>query len=289
MSKFTVRSGKNSMEDFMKFFKYFLEPLMEEEGATGGAATAASTASTETGTEGATSGSATQIPDGNKPDAAWAEMRRKAKLADDLLKENEGYKAKFEKLDKKALPSGFKTVDEYLDYLDTLNDEPATQQEQTQQTQTQPAIDVNKIIDAVMGKINEHPVLKQAQKTQQDTFLVKSFAEAQKAFSDIQKPEDIPVEVWEAWDEGKSGRTLLSHLKEYRYDADIEAARKAGANQQKAQTMSTAHTAQVNGANAATEYDNVVVPEETKRQLEKIGIKDPNKQKYYYARHHRTE
>jgi hypothetical protein len=211
-------------------------------------------------------------------------MRRKAKLADDLLKENEGYKSKFDKISKKALPEGYSSIDEYLESLDTIDEVPFTP-EQTEK----PAIDKNTISEIVKSVINEHPVFKQAQKTQQDTFLVNSYSEAQKAFPDIKKPEDIPVEVWNAWDEGKSKRTLVSHLKEYRYDVDMENARKTGANQVKAQTMSTAHTAQVNGSTTASEYDNVIVPEATRKQLERIGVKDPVKQKMYYVKHHRTE
>jgi hypothetical protein len=271
------------MEDFMKLFEYFKTPFMDGEGDKGGAATTTTTTVIPEGTQ-ANTGAADQIPDGNKPDAAWAEMRRKAKLADDLLKENEGYKSKFEKISKKALPEGYTTVDEYLEYLDGLDEVPFTPEKPEK-----PVIDEKKIIDAVMGKISEHPIIKSVQKERQDRFLVNSFQEVQKAFPDIKEPKDIPVEVWNAWDEGKSKRTLVSHLKEHRYDSDIEAAKKAGANQEKATVMSTAHTAKVNGSTTASEYDNVIVPDSVKKQLESQGIKDPMKQKYYYAKYHRTE
>jgi CRISPR/Cas system-associated endonuclease/helicase Cas3 len=268
------------MEAIM-LFKYYPIPLMDEIDASGGAASVeVTTQNTEPeGTQAQSSGTADPIPDGNKPDAAWAEMRRKAKLADDLLKENEGYKSKFEKINKKALPEGYKSVDEYLEYLDGLDEVPFTPEPE------KPAIDENKIIDAILKKVTDLPVIKSVQKERQDRFLVNSFSEAQKAFTDIKKPEDIPLDVWNAWDEGKSNRTLLSHLKEYRYDMDIENARKTGANQAKATVMSTAHTAQVNGANAASEYDNVTVPDEVRKNLERVGIKDPLKQKMAYAKH----
>jgi hypothetical protein len=267
------------MEDFMKLFEYFKTPFMDGEGDKGGAATTTATTVIPEGTHDDNSGSVTPIPDGNKPDAAWAEMRRKAKLADDLLKENEGYKSKFEKIGKKALPEGYKTVDEYLEYLDGLDEVPFTPEK--------PVIDEKKIIDAVMGKISEHPIIKSVQKERQDRFLVNSFQEVQKSFPDIKEPKDIPVEVWNAWDEGKSKRTLVSHLKEHRYDSDIEAAKKAGANQEKATVMSTAHTAKVNGSTTASEYDNVIVPDTIRRNLELVGIKDPLKQKMAYAKHGR--
>jgi hypothetical protein len=263
--------------EVIMLFKYFPIPLMEEIDANGGAAgVEVTTQNTDTTGQAQSLGAADPIPDGNKPDAAWAEMRRKAKLADDLAKENEGYKSKFEKISKKALPEGYKSVDEYLEYLDSIDETPFTPEK--------PAIDENKIIDAILKKVTDLPVIKSVQKERQDRFLVNSFTEAQKSFPDIKKPEDIPVDVWNAWDEGKSNRSLVSHLKEYRYDMDIENARKTGANQAKSTVMSTAHTAQVNGANAASEYDSVVVPDKVKRNFELLGITDPLKQKMAYAK-----
>ena len=269
----------------MNLFKYFPIPLMEELDASGGNA-GGTVSPNNTAPEGKiddNSGSVTPAPDGNKPDAAWAEMRRKAKLADDLLKENEGYKSKFEKISKKALPEGYSTVDEYLEYLDGLDEVPFTPEPE----KARPAFDENKIIEAVMKKVSENPIIKSVEKERQDRFLVNTYTEAKKAFPDIKKPEDIPIEVWEAWDEGKSKRTLLSHLKESRYDTDIEAAKKAGANQVTSTVMSTAHTSKVNGSTTTSEYDNVIVPDKVRKNMELLGIKDPMKQKIAYARHKR--
>jgi hypothetical protein len=273
----------------MNLFKYFPIPLMDEIDASGGAAgeSVIPGNTVPEGSQAQESGTADQIPDGTKPDAAWAEMRRKAKLADDLLKENEGYKSKFEKLSQKSvLPEGYESIDDYIEnYIDKMDEIPFMPE--TSKEADKPSIDKNIISEIVKSVINEHPVLKQAQKTQQDTFLVGSFKKAQEVFQDIKKAEDIPIEIWDAWDEGKSGRTLLSHLKEYRYDTDIENAKKSGASQAKATIMSTAHTAQVNGANSATDYDNVIVPDKIKKNLELVGIKDPLKQKMYYKKHNR--
>jgi len=279
--------------EVIMFGKYFPIPLMEELDASGGAAGDIVTPENTdtTGTTGEITGAADPIPDGTKPDAKWAELRRKAELADRLTKENEGYKSKFDKLAKKALPEGFSSVDEYLEYLENIGEAPETPE--TQYDTPEAEVDEKKIFDILTKKIdekvNEHPLIKEAAKERKDRFLVNSFKDVQKAFTDIRKAQDIPEEVWKAWDEGKSKRTLLSHLKEYRYDTDVENARKTGANQAKATLMSTSHTAQVNGANAAAEYENVTVPVETQRQLEKAGIKDPLKQKMYYQKYHRTE
>jgi len=275
--------------EVIMFGKYYPTPLMDELDASGGAAGEVVTPDNTdaTGTTGEITGAAAPTPDGNKPDAAWAEMRRKAKLADDLLKENEGYKSKFDKLAKKALPEGFSSVDEYLDYLESIGETPETIETQLEK----PVVDEKKIFDVLTQKIdekvNEHPLIKAAEKERKDRFLVNSFKEAQKVFPDIQKAEDIPKEVWLAWDEGKSKRSLMSHLKEHRYDTDVESARKTGANQAKATVMSTAHTAQVNGANAAAEYDNVIVPEAVRKNLELVGVRDPMEQKKAYVKYRR--
>jgi hypothetical protein len=273
--------------EVIMLFKYFPIPLMEELDASGGSTreVVAPNNTDTTGNTSATTGVADQIPDGNKPSAEWAEMRRKAKLADDYEKKVKDYESKFEKISKKALPEGYTTVDEYLEFLDGLDEVPFTPEKQP----TKPAIDENKIIEAVMKRVEENPTMKAVQKERQDRFLVNSFTEAQKAFPDIKKPEDIPLAVWEAWDEGKSKRTLLSHLKEHRYDSDIETARKTGANQVKATVMSTAHTAQVNGTTTVSDYENVIVPDAVRRNLELVGIKDPLKQKMAYFKHGHRE
>jgi hypothetical protein len=273
--------------EVIMFGKYYPIPLMDELDANGGAVGDVVTPdNTDTmGTTGVNAGTADPIPDGTKPDAKWAELRRKAEMADKLMQENEGYKTKFDKLTKKALPEGFSSVDDYLDYLESIGETSETIQPET------PVVDEGKIYEVLTKKIdekvNEHPLIKAAEKERKDRFLVNSFKEAQKVFPDIKEAKDIPEEVWKAWDEGKSKRSLLSHLKEHRYDTDVESARKTGANQAKAIVMGTAHTAQVNGANAAAEYDNVIVPESVRKNLELVGVKDPMEQKKAYVKYHR--
>jgi hypothetical protein len=269
-------------------FEYIKQPFMSDE-IDGGGANGGEIAATQIEDTGANDSVVAEQKDfkNDSQNAAFAELRRKAKLADDLLKENEGYKSKFDKLTKKALPEGFSSVDDYLDYLESIG----VDTEQVAKPEEKPAVDSKKIIEelskTIDAKVNDHPLIKQAEKERQDRFLVNSFKEAQKLFPDIQKASDIPKEVWTAWDEGKSKRSLVSHLKEHRYDTDVENAKKTGANQAKATVMSTAHTAQVNGTNAAAEYDNVVVPDVIKKNMELMGIKDPMKQKMYYSKHKR--
>ncbi len=213
----------------------------------------------------------TTVPDGNKPNAAWADMRKKAKEADEL-------KTKLDKLSK-ALPDGYGSIDEFLEALDSpQNYTPAVEKD---------TVDETKVSEIVKKIIDNAPEIKSFKEEHRNRFLVDSFNAAQKAFSDIKKAEDIPLEVWEAWDEGKSGRTLVSHLKEYRYDGDIQKARQQGASQATAQVMSKDHLNQVQGTQSKTEYDDIVVPDETRKMLERVGIKDPQKQKEAYKKYHR--
>jgi hypothetical protein len=266
-------------------FEYMKQPFMEE--LDGGGANGGEVAATQTENTGANDSVVAEQKDfkNDSQNAAFAELRRKAEMADNLMKENEGYKTKLDKLTKKALPEGFSSVDDYLEYLESIGETPEITQPE------KPVVDEGKIYEVLTKKIdekvNEHPLIKAAEKERKDRFLVNSFKEAQKVFPDIKEAKDIPEEVWKAWDEGKSKRSLLSHLKEHRYDTDVESARKTGANQAKATVMGTAHTAQVNGANAAAEYDNVIVPESVRKNLELVGVKDPMEQKKAYVKYHR--
>jgi len=266
-------------------FEYMKQPFMEE--VDGGGANGGEVAATQTENTGANDSVVAEQKDfkNDSQNAAFAELRRKAEMADKLMQENEGYKTKFDKLTKKALPEGFSSVDDYLDYLESIGETSETIQPET------PVVDEGKIYEVLTKKIdekvNEHPLIKAAEKERKDRFLVNSFKEAQKAFPDIKEAKNIPEEVWKAWDEGKSKCSLLSHLKGHRYDTDVESARKTGANQAKAIVMGTAHTAQVNGANAAAEYDNVIVPESVRKNLELVGVKDPMEQKKAYVKYHR--
>lgn len=210
--------------------------------------------------------------------AAWAELRRKAKAAEEYEKKLKEHEDKLAKLATR-LPEGYSSIEEFLSSLD----EPVEPTEPIE-----PKLpDVSSIVKKAIEELPEIRTFKQAQK---DRNLVDSYTAAQKAFPDIKDPSDIPEQVWKEWDEGKSGRTLLSHLKEFRYDTDIAKTKQQAEAQAKQQVMSTAHTSQVQGTGAAIkDSDDVIVPDSVKKQLDSIGIKDPNKQKEYYKRFHRTE
>ena len=274
-------------------FKYKLPFYEEDSGANvGGSATSTgevatpteNTDTSETSTQADDSGIADQkeaIPDGHKPNAAWADMRKKAQKADELEKELSGYKQKLDKLTK-ALPEGFESVDDYLEALEGNIEQQVTQQQHNSGNFNDASIE-----NIVQKTIDSNPVVQKVKEDIRNKFLVESFMDAQKLFPDIKKAEDIPLEVWDAWNEGASKRTLLSHLKEYRYDKDIVTARKQGASTAASSKAGTAHLDKVQGSTTTSDYESVTVPEETKKVFEKMGIKDPTKQKEYYKKFHR--
>jgi len=283
----------------------FKMPLYEANDDSGGDSTGEVAATPEgeisEGQTGVTKSEADSVPDGSKPNTAWAEMRRKAQEADTLRKkveelENQSLTAKqletkLKKLEK-ALPEGFSSLDEYLESL-----------EGDSADYNKPAFDENKVKSLVEQiaeqKLSSNPVVQKAQKyiEQQDKrmeneFIVKNFAELQKKFPEIKKAEDIPFEVLESFmknevDGKKYGRSLLSYYVDKNLDTILEKTRKQGETTAIIKDKSTDHTAKVQGTSEATEYDNVEVPEETRRMLTKQGITDRKKQNYYFARYHR--
>jgi hypothetical protein len=277
-------------------FEYIKLPFMAED--TGASTGSESSTGNEAGSQ-ETNNETTQtgvingeaVPDGSKPSAAWAEMRRKAQEADTYKTKIDTYEKKLERLNK-CIPDGYSSLDEYLDAYESEIPSPETYNN-TNQTVNNTTIDENKILETVLKKVEEMPVIKQTVKERQNRFLVESYTAVQKKFPDVKKPEDIPVEVWNAWEEGKSGRSLLSHLKEYRYDNDIENARKQGAGHAKAQAMGVAHTNQVQGTTDKNEYDNITVPDDVKNMMMRNKLlrkkiqEDPNYIKKQYATKHR--
>lgn len=269
-------------------------PFMEEDsGANGGSIADSQTSevnssdvSDEQGVN--NTGDADQMSFKNdKQNIAFADMRRKANEADEYKKKLDEYEKKMEKL-QKGIPEGFSSLDEYLEALESDFIEAPKPQ-----PPAQPTFDPDKIVETVLSKVKDLPAIKQSEQERRDRFLVENFSAVQGKFTDIKKAEDIPIEVWNAWDEGKSGRTLLSHMKEYRYDNDIEQAKKTGANETKAQAMGVAHTSQVQGTNSGNDYDNVVVPDSVRQQmmrnplLKKKIEADPNYIKRVYKNYHR--
>lgn len=216
------------------------------------------------------------VPQSNAPSAAWAEMRRKAKEADELAKTVKDYEMKLDKL-AKQLPDGYSSVDEYLESLESDFG--------TKKDAGVAPTDVN--IESIVKKaIAELPEIKQIKTERQNYALVESFKEAQRVFPDIKSPENIPLEVYDAWNEGASGRTLVSHLKEYRYDQDIAFAKQQAQAQAKQQAMGVSHVSQVQGTQTTVDTDDVTIDPATEKSLREAGI-PREKWKIYYKKYHR--
>jgi len=296
-------------------FEYIKMPYLEENGETGGSATegagseAGSQIETSTAQKGESNGEAGQTPDGSKQSVAWAEMRKKAQLAEEYEKQLNEHKTKLDDYEKKiaklqkGLPDGYSSLDEYLEtldeYLETLDDN-----YQEPREPAKPIVD-EKLISTMTNKaLESNPYIQKAktfvereEKRYANEFIVKNFSDLQKKFPEIKEAEDVPLEVLEAFmknevDGGQYKRSLLSYYYEIKGDELIENAKKQGVSHAKAQTMGVAHTGQVQGTNAKTEYDDVTVPDNVKASLMRNPVlrkaieKDPSKLKYYYKKYH---
>jgi hypothetical protein len=253
-------------------------------------------------------------------------MRIKAeKEAETKFKEQlDGFKSRL----KKVLPDGYEDVDEFLatltdeevsDLEDELDndifedveddenddsepeDEPEDEEIDAKPSKKKvPLISEEELDELIAKRLENNPKLKkifeeeerkkqEEESSKKDKYIVDSFAEVKSKFADIKSAEDVPLEVWEMWQLGNTGRTLLSCMKEYRYDNDIEKAKNKGAAVAKGQANSVAHTGVVNGgSNGGTVQmqSDVEVPPETQAMLKKAGIP---KEKWvaYYQKYHR--
>ena len=236
-------------------------------------------------------------------------MRIKAeKEADAKLETRLGEKVaeelkKFKERLAPVLPDGYSDVDEYLSSIDensTKADLDTAGEATTEAVKKEtPAFD-EKTIDAIVAKrIEAIPEIKalrekeandraRLEKDKDDEIVVKSFEDLKVRFPDIKRPEDVPFEVWGLWKEGKSGRNLISCMKEHRYDNDISKARLKGEAVAKGQTNSVAHTGKVaTGGGGTTQIeDPIQVPKETFDMMKRNGIpvgKIPD----YYRKYHK--
>lgn len=236
-----------------------------------------------------------------------AEKEAEAKFNEQM----EGFKAKL----KKVLPDGYEDVDEFLsnltadeisDAMDELDNEEETKAGETKpkaevkSEETTPAGITEEQLDALIAKrLESDPRMKkffeaeatkqqEEEQSKQDKYIVDSFEEVKTKFEDIKTAEDVPLEVWELWQLGQSGRSLLSCMKEYRYDHDVEKAKNKGAAIAKGQANSVAHTGLVNGGSGGTVQiqEEVEVPIETQAMLKKAGI-PKDKWVAYYQKYHR--
>jgi hypothetical protein len=208
---------------------------------------------------------------------------------------------------KKVLPDGYEDVDEFLAKISDDSTEQEESEEETVSPATQKKEDdlpkgvTEEMLDTLIAKrLEQNPRMKKvldeiekkerddAQATQ-DKYIIDSFNEIKEKFKDdIKTAEDVPLEVWNMWQLGQSGRSLLSCMKEFRYEQDIEKAKNKGAAAQKGQANSVAHTGAVNSGNGGTVdlQTEVEVPPDTQEMLKKAGI-PKDKWASYYQKYHR--
>ena len=247
--------------------------------------------------------------------AFYKAMRQKAEKEAEakISKQVEELKSKI----KKCLPDGYTDVDEYLNSIieesieeESIDEQESVEQEPVEQEPieasetipledkevltTAPAtiFDEKKIEELVAKKLENIPELQEIKKAkkkeEEDKFIISSFEELRLKFPQIKTPNDVPIGVWELWRVGKSGRSLVSCMKEHSYDYDIEKATQKGAAVVKAQINSVAHTGVINsGSNTnVTIEKEVSIPPETQKMLAKTGI-PKDKWLEYYKKYHR--
>lgn len=130
--------------------------------------------------------------------ARFAEMRRqaeqaeaRARHADELIAQQYGES------------HGIYTVEQYEEALK------AEQQELERQQYLEMGIDPDEIEKIVDKKLENHPAVIEAKKQAADHKLLTNFNQLQSEYSDLVKsPEDVPVEVWQRWNDGNSGLSL---------------------------------------------------------------------------------
>jgi hypothetical protein len=225
-----------------------------------------------------------------------AEAKYKKQLEDEVAKKVNEQVTEFKNKLAPVLPDGYEDVDEYLKSLDedTTTEELETAEEVVTEEvkKDNPTLDETQIEEIVAKKLEAIPEFKAMQeqkaKDTEDKFIIDSFEEVKSKFADVKTADDVPLDVWEMWQLGKNGRTLISCMKEYRYENDIEKAKVKGAAAIKSQINSVAHTGAVGGgSNTAVHIEEETqVPPETQTMLAKAGI-PKDKWAEYYKKYHR--
>jgi hypothetical protein len=176
---------------------------------------------------------------------------------------------------KDALPEGYNSLDEYL------NRKPWSA------GNVEPKFDtdlVKKVVEeAVSPLLTDYQTRKEHAETEKkNRYLVDEYTKAQKLFPDIKKPDDIPKDVWLEWNEGATGRSLISHLKEYRYDNDIRITKEKTLKEKIAQEKGLEHVTQVQGTNKTEDTEHIQLDEATINSLKAVGI--PKDKWQFYAK-----
>jgi hypothetical protein len=142
---------------------------------------------------------ADQEPERNlESDRAFADMRRKAEQAESKARYADEVIAR-----QYGESHGIFTVEQYEQAL------VEEQKEAERQAYIDRGIDPDEIKQIVNDQLENHPSVVAAKKAEADHKLFSNFTELQSEYPDLVKDaNDVPVEVWQRWDDGKTGLTL---------------------------------------------------------------------------------
>jgi len=229
-----------------------------------------------TGTEKSVDEPAAQPKQTAEQDRAYADLRRKADAAEKRSTELEAQRTSDREIAKKYGQYGvYSDADVKEKYgqsngINTIAElETALRNEEYTKAGIDPEI-INKIV-------NEHPSIKAAQasqeaaaKVQEDRFLVDSFSELSKEFTEISDAKDVPVDVWRVWQNGKSGISLKQAYIAVNYEAittkKADAAKQAALNN----IQSKDH---VRGNGKGVEGDTVRIPDDVMEMYKRFNPK----------------
>lgn len=135
---------------------------------------------------------------------------------------------------------------------------------------------INKIVD-------NHPAVKAARKAEYDNKLVSSYDELHTEYPGLVKdPNDIPTEVWQKWNDGKNGLSLLeayelTNRKQIRENLISSA---------KQQTLNNVNGKEhIRGDEGGSEVETTTIPEDVLKMYKKLN---PGKTDEEYLKHYKN-
>lgn len=146
-------------------------------------------------------------PQDDKTNAAFAEMRRKAEAAEKKFEFARKY-GQYGVFDESEISAklGDRGIHTVAD-LDAAIEEQRRDEER--QNWVERGADPDLIEEIVNSKLDNHPSVVAARQQEQNTFLVNSFNDLASAYPEFVKdPQDVPKEVWDKWQGGKTGLSL---------------------------------------------------------------------------------
>jgi len=221
-------------------------------------------------------------------DRAYADLRRKAEAAERLVAETKEQHQRDIQIAKKFGKYGvYSDADVAQKYGQSHGIQNIAQFEEALRREEYAANGIDP--DMVKKLVDEHPDLQAARefkqaaiRAQEDNFLVSSFDELTKEYSDIKKVDDVPPDVWRKWRNGSTGLTLSeAYLVVERKNIEtrkVEAAKQATLNN----LQSKEH---VRGNGKGSEGETVRIPDDVMEMYKKFN---PGKSMDEYKKHYKA-